>query len=137
MTLVPAAARATAEGTLTAACTVTRPGVDSVHATTGAITAGAPTTVWAGACSISPQSASPSRTGTLGDDRLTGTHVARIPAEAGTRSTTAGNPRMIRPGDTLTTGGDTYIVKAILDRTTEVLRRLSLDAYVDAEQVPR
>lgn len=128
-------ARRNAEATLQSSCTVTRPGVDTVD-NNGAITTGTPSPVWAGLCSISPET-STARTATRGDDRMTGGLVVRIPATRGTTATTHGDPATVMVGDTLTIDGVTYVARAILDRTIEVLRRVQVVVFADAEQVPR
>lgn len=134
--LVPAAARRTAERTLTANGTATRSTGDSYNPGTGTIAPGTPETIWAGCCSISPPTAN-DRTDTIGDDRLIGALVARLPAEACRPSTTTGDPAAIRVGDTLTIADTDYTVKVLFDRTTTVLRRLLVVEVTDAEGVPR
>lgn len=134
--LVPPAARARAETTLTADGTVTHPGDDTYDPDTGQIVTATPATIWTGRCSLSPPT-SQDRTLTAGDDRLIGALVCRLPVGPETCSTTAGHPASIAVGDTLTVDGSPYVVRAIHDRTTMALRRLLVTEIDDAQAVPR
>lgn len=135
MIRIPPASRAAAESTLTDRGAVTSPGTDTVSAD-GTVTAGTASAVWSGYCSLSPATHD-QRTGTLGDDRIIGALVARLPAAAGTCSTTTGDPTAVAVGHTLTVNGIEYVVRRVSNRSTEVLRRLLVQRAVDAEQVPR
>jgi len=133
---IPPMSRAIAETTLTSTGVATRPGTDTVHPATGAVTAGQATPVWSGVCSLSPATRD-DRTHTLGDDRILGAMIARLPATADTHSTASGDPLAVRTGDHLAIDGDTYVVRTILRRSTEILRRLIVQRATDTEGVPR
>jgi len=126
------AARRAAEATLGDTGTVTRT-TDTYEA--GDITTTA-TTVWAGVCSLGP-AGSTDRTDSAGDDRLIATRIARIPAVSNRANTTTGDVDDIAVGDLLTIGAETYTVRSVQHRTTEVLRRLAVVSLADSEDVPR
>lgn len=136
MITIPDHARTRAETTLASDGTCTRP----VHATfdpsTGTIVTPDPAPVWTGRCSVSPPTRG-DRSDTIGDDRIIGALVCRIPAHPGTKATASGNPTLIRVGDTIAVDGIDYVVRVVGRRTSEVLRRLTVTEVTDAEQVPQ
>lgn len=134
--MIPPGARQTAEQTLTADGTVTRGNGDIYDPETGSITPGAPDVIWSGCCSLSPATGH-DRTLTAGDDRLLDALVCRLPVDADSCSTDQGDPAAIKTGDLLTVAGVPFVVKAVLDRTSMVLRRLLVIEAVDAQGVPR
>ena len=129
------AARRAAEATLGDTGTVTRAGADTYDDTTYTFTTATPTTVWAGVCSLGPAGAT-DRTDSAGDDRLIATRIARIPAVSKRGNTTSGDVDDIAVGDLLTVDGNTYTVRSVQHRTTEVLRRLAVVSLADSEDVP-
>lgn len=127
MSLIPPASRARAEATLTGACTITRP-TGSTFTAGQAPTAGAPTAVWSGPCSLLPPSTN-DRSDTGGDDRRIPTRPLLLPVAA----IEAG----VMVGDRCTIDGARYIVSRLDDRTNAVLYRLQVTATVDAPGVPQ
>lgn len=130
------AARRAAEATLGDTGTVTRAGADTYDDTAFEFVTATPTTVWAGVCSLGP-AGSTARTDSAGDDRLIATRIARIPAVSNRANTTSGDVDDIAVGDLLTIGAETYTVRSVQHRTTEVLRRLAVVSLADSEDVPR
>lgn len=125
--IIPAAAIAQAESTLTDTCVITRPGASSF--TPGAATIGATSTpVFTGDCSASPPK-SGKAVSDGADDRIVETRVIRLPHGTAT----------VQIGDLVDvdrTDIPPLKVDQILSRTTSVLTRISCTATNDAPGVP-
>lgn len=125
--MIPAAAIARAESTLTDTCTITRPGASTF--TPGAATIGtSTTTVYSGPCALpAPNSGSARRDGA--DDRIVEGRPINLPH--GTTGIAVGDLVTVDRADV-----PPLKVDQILSRTTSVLVRISCVALNDAPGVP-